>query len=212
MENIYCISGLGADERVFHNLKIPGFSLRYVEWLIPEKKETIQAYSQRMGLQIKEENPFLMGVSFGGMMAIEIAKQKRSRQIIIISSIKSRFELPEWMRISGKFNLSALVPSRSPGWISPFTNYYLGAKTAAEKELAANFRQMVSPVYLRWAIDKVINWQNEIQPAPIFHLHGTDDRTFPIKNIKPDYVVQKGGHFMVLNRAAEISSAIKNAL
>jgi hypothetical protein len=212
MKKIYCISGLGADERIFHKLTIPGHILQYLQWLNPEKKETIESYSRRMGLQIEDEDPLLLGVSFGGMMAIEIAKYIPTQKIIIISSIKSRSELPEWMKISGKLNLNALVPPRSPKWISPFTNYYLGAKTEEEKKLAENFREIVSPVYFHWAIDKVINWQNQFQPASVFHIHGTHDKTFPIKNVQPNYVVQNGEHFMVLSRAAEISEAIKNAL
>jgi esterase/lipase len=212
MKKIYCISGLGADERVFDKLKIPGVDLQYVKWLMPEKKETIESYSSRMSLQIEDENPLLMGVSFGGIMAIEIAKQKKTQKIILISSVKSQKELPKWMRICGNLNLNLLMPARSPKWFAPIADKYLGAANADEKLLAKNFRKTISPVYLHWAVDKVIKWKNTIHPSTIFHIHGTHDKTFPIKNIHPTHVIKNGGHFMVMNMADEISAIIETII
>jgi len=44
------------------------------------------------------------------------------------------------------------------------------------------------------------------------HIHGDQDRIFPIKNIKPDYVIKGGTHMMVWNRADEISAIINGLL
>ena len=212
MKKIYCISGLGADERVFDKLKINGAVLQYLKWLMPEKNETIENYSRRMSLQIEDENPLLMGVSFGGIMAIEIAKQKKTQKIILISSVKSQSELPKWMRLCGKLNLNLLIPLRSPKWFTPIAEKYLGVANADEKLLAKSFREAISPVYLHWAVDKVIKWQNTIQPSTIFHIHGTHDKTFPIKNIRPTHIIKNGKHFMVMNKADEISAIIESII
>ncbi len=45
------------------------------------------AYAKRMAAQINEPNPVLMGLSFGGIMCIEIAKQIAVDKVILISSI-----------------------------------------------------------------------------------------------------------------------------
>ena len=87
MKTIYCISGLGADERAFSKLKVDGYALKVINWLIPEPNETIEHYASRMRAGITEENPVLMGLSFGGMMCTEIAKQIPVSKIIIISNI-----------------------------------------------------------------------------------------------------------------------------
>jgi esterase/lipase len=212
MKKIYCISGLGADERVFDKLKIRGVILQHVKWLMPEKNETIENYSSRMSLQIEDENPVLMGISFGGIMAIEIAKQKQTQKIILISSVKTKKELPAWMRFCGKFNLNLFMPPRSPKWFSPIAENYLGASNVEEKSLAKNFRETISPVYLHWAVDKIIKWQNAIQPTTIFHIHGTRDKTFPIKNVQPTHSIKNGGHFMIMNKADEISAIIETII
>jgi pimeloyl-ACP methyl ester carboxylesterase len=212
MKKIYCISGLGADERVFDKLRIHGVTLQHVKWLMPGKNETIENYSSRMSLQIEDEKPVLMGISFGGIMAIEIAKQKQTQKIILISSVKTKKELPPWMRFCGKLNLNLFMPSRSPKWFAPIAENYLGAANVEEKLLAKNFRETISPVYLHWAVDKITKWQNAIQPTTIFHIHGTRDKTFPIKNIQPTHVIKNGGHFMVMNKADEISAIIESII
>jgi pimeloyl-ACP methyl ester carboxylesterase len=212
MKKIYCISGLGADQRVFHNLKIDNAHFEYLSWITPAKNESIEDYAFRMSLQVKENDPVLMGVSFGGMMSIEIAKIKTVQKLILISSVKSIGELPAWMKVTGKLKLNLLMPPRSPQWMSPIADNYLGVTSGEEKTLAKSFREIVSPDYLHWAVDKVLNWQNTDHPAPIFHIHGTHDKTFPIRNIRPTHAIQNGGHFMVMNKADEISAIVKGLL
>lgn len=89
MKTIYCISGLGADEKAFSRLSIEGYQLQIINWLKPLHNETLQEYATRMRETIKEEEPILIGLSFGGIMCTEIAKQIPVQKIIIISSIKS---------------------------------------------------------------------------------------------------------------------------
>jgi len=67
---IYLIGGLGADERVFKYLKLD-CETQVIKWLEPKQKETIISYSKRLLKQINQEENFaLLGVSFGGIIAI----------------------------------------------------------------------------------------------------------------------------------------------
>src|SRR5882724_23441 len=100
-EVIYCISGLGADEKIFANLQLQGYELRHIPWLTPHKNEKINAYARRMAASIQHESPLLIGVSFGGMVAIEIARHMPVRKLILISTIKSTGEMPPWMKMAG---------------------------------------------------------------------------------------------------------------
>ena len=209
MKRIYCISGLGADERIFSKLKIAGVELKYLQWFIPEKNESIDSYAKRMSLQIDDESPVLMGVSFGGMMAVEIAKHIPAQKIILLSSIKSHKEMPRWMKLCGQLKLNKIAPARRPfKWMAGFENNFLGTQSKEEENLANEFRQTIDPIYLHWAIATITNWKNEIVPSNIFQIHGTNDKTFPIKNIRPTHIIYNAGHFMVMNRADEISLLI----
>jgi hypothetical protein len=94
MKHIYLISGLGADERVFKHLDLSGYKATYIQWLKPEKHESITSYAERLCGQITTTKPILIGLSFGGIMAVEIAKCIDTEKIILISSIKTRKEIP----------------------------------------------------------------------------------------------------------------------
>src|SRR5688572_1101768 len=110
MQHVYCISGLGADERIFCKLNVPGSTFHFVQWIQPQTEENIDAYAGRLRQQIVHDRPVLMGVSFGGMMAIELAKILPVDKVVLISSIKSANELPAWMRIFGRYKFDKLLP------------------------------------------------------------------------------------------------------
>ncbi len=219
MKKIYCISGLGADHRVFENLNCEGFELKAVEWLKPHKLESIEDYAKRMAGQIQDSDPVLLGLSFGGMMAIQISRIIKINKLIIVSSIKHKDELPGWMKLSGRFHLDALLPKKQIGDVKPLRllrpiqNYFLGVTNEREKIIANEFRDTVEPEYLKWSIHQVLNWKNEEIPADIIHIHGDRDHIFPINNkLKPTHIVKGGGHFMIMNKCAEITGILQTVL
>ena len=210
---IYCISGLGVDEKVFDNLKLHGLPLQYIPWLQPEKKESMQAYASRMARHINDPSPVLLGVSFGGMMGIEIAKQLAVQKLFIVSSIKSDEEMPKWMRVAGKIKLNKVLPSKPPYKLTErIDNHRLGVSNEQEKLMVRAYRKNADPVYLDWAIDKVLNWKNDWQPEKLVHIHGDKDRIFPIKKLNPTHVVPEGTHMIVYNRAKEVAAFIKSEM
>ncbi len=213
MKTIYCISGLGATAKAFSKLKIEGYNLHVIEWLQPLPKETIESYAIRMCAGITEENPILLGLSFGGMMSIEIAKQIPVEKVIIVSSIKTKNELPFWMKTVAKLQLHKIAPLKTNSRLTrPVQNYFLGTVTAEDKDVAIQFRRNADINYVRWAIDKVLNWQNTWQHPSIIHIHGSGDKMFSIKNVQPTHIIKNGGHFMIMNKANEVSAAISSFL
>lgn len=211
-KTIYCISGLGADERVFANLNIDGYRLKYIPWIRPEKNESIGGYAKRMAAPVEEAHPILLGVSFGGIMGIEMARQMRLKKLFIVSSVKTNREMPWWMKASGRLRLNRIVP------VTPFTltegvaNKRLGVSNEQEKLMVRDYRRKVDLVYFNWAIDQVVNWKNDWQPENIVHIHGDKDRIFPIKKLSPTHVVKGGTHMIIYNRAGEVGSLIEREL
>lgn len=212
MKTIYCISGLGADERAFSKLDVKDFELKVIRWLEPSPDETLTGYASRMRQSIADDNPILMGLSFGGMLCAEIAKQIPVKKIIIISSIKSSKELPFWMKAVAKLRLNKIVPMQSTKLTQPVQNKMLGVVSADEKKLVASLRKAADLKYTNWAVNQAINWKNNWQHPAIFHIHGDKDNMFPIKYIKADYTIKNGGHFMIMNKAAEVSNCINAIL
>ncbi|MGB4775107.1 MAG: alpha/beta hydrolase, partial [Daejeonella sp.] len=109
MNDIYIFSGLGADERVFQTLDFSGLKVTFIHWLTPHKAETIEVYAKRLTSQITINKPVLIGLSFGGIMAVEVAKQINTEKIILIASAKIRQEIPFYYRFAGKLSLHKLI-------------------------------------------------------------------------------------------------------
>lgn len=209
---VYCISGLGADERVFQHLSLPGCVVYYLTWLKPEAGESMSVYAGRMAQQIRHQSPVLAGLSFGGMMAIEIARQVPVRKLVLFSSVKHRGELPLWMRLAGVLRLHKLVRLKPYKWLGPLENRNLGVESAEELRLVASFREQVDLVYLNWAIDQVLCWKNAEVPENVLHIHGSNDHIFPSRYIQADYVLPGAGHMLVFNRAHEVSEILQMEL
>ncbi len=211
-KHIYCISGLGADEKIFSNLRISGYELRYIPWIRPHKKESIHGYAKRMGEHIKEKSAVLLGVSFGGMMGIEIAKQIPLQKLIIVSSIKSVNELPSWMKTAGKLKLDKIVPVSLHKYTEKIGNARLGVSTKEEKEMVRAYRKNADLVFVNWAITQILNWKNDWQPDNIIHIHGDKDKIFPVRKINPTHIVKDGTHMIIYNRAKELSQLLHDEL
>lgn len=213
MKHIYYISGFGADERVFAKIDFGENDVHFIPWKIPEKRETIESYARRMCKEIIHPNPILIGLSFGGMMAIEIAKLIPVEKIILVSSICCRKELPLYMKLTSFFRLNRLIPMKPYPILEPIENYNLGVETKEEKKLLREYRTNLNLDYSNWAIDQVVNWKNEWLPPNYIHIHGTNDHIFPIKYIiNPDYKIKNAGHLLLMNNYEEVNEILKNEL
>ena len=212
MKHIYCISGFAADERVFANLDFGQNEFHFIPWKIPGRKETLASYAERMRQDIHHSNPLLVGLSFGGMMSIEMAKIIPVEKIIIISSIKTFHEKPLYMRIAEKSFLNKWIPLHPYSFLERIENYNLGAETTEEKALLREYRKNINQQYTTWAIDQILNWKNDWSPENLVHLHGGNDHIFPVKYIKADHVIPGGDHLMLMNRADKVNEILKKLL
>jgi len=212
MKEIYLFSGLGADKRAFQNLDLSAYKPTFIEWVKPEKKESIEHYAKRLLSQIKTDKPILIGVSFGGIMAVEVAKHIETEKIILISSAKSKKEIPFYFRFSGALRLHRLMPMhllKNPNFVF---HWLFGIRSESEKNILGNILKDTDPVFLVWAIEKISSWSNQIIHKNLVHIHGTDDRIFPFRLLKADFSIKGGGHFMILNRAEELSRLLKSLI
>ena len=212
MKNIYCISGFGADERVFSRLDFGNNRVNFLPWETPEKNESLDKYTHRFLDKITDPNPILVGLSFGGMMSVEIAKKIRTEKIFMISSIQTQDEMPWIFRMTGRSRLNKVIPLKPFSFLEPIENYNLGVQNEEEKALVREYRKKVSQVYTDWAINQIVNWQNKKKLSNLIHIHGSADRIFPVKNVHPDFIIQGGGHFMIMNRAKEINDILRKEL
>ncbi|KQM76918.1 hypothetical protein ASE74_16720 [Pedobacter sp. Leaf216] len=213
--NVYFISGLGADKRIFSKLKLDDqLNEIHIDWIQPNKSESLSSYAKRLSNVIDTTKPFaLVGVSFGGMIAVEIAKILNPTKTIIISSTVLAAQLPMLYRFAGKLGLLKLIPAKFLKSSNKLTqNYYFGTRSGSEKSLLSKIINDTDPYFLKWAIGSILAWKNNIRPLNTYHIHGTNDKILYSKKAKPDYVIKSGTHFMVYQNAKEISGIIDHII
>ena len=209
MNTIYIFSGLGVDQRVFDNIDFGNLDVEFIDWIEPLKNESLDSYAKRIAQNLTVPNPTLIGLSFGGMVAVEISKILQTKKIVLIASAKTKSELPEIYQLAGKLKINKLIPNKLLKKQNCITNWFFGLETKSDKQLLKRILKDTNPNFLSWAINEILNWKNEEEPSHCFHIHGNKDRIIPIHNIKADFVIENGGHFMTVNKAEEIERIIK---
>ncbi len=207
--HIYFVPGMAAGSEIFRNIKFPEtYEVHILEWLIPEKNESLKAYAERMARRIQEKNPILIGVSFGGVVAQEMSDFLELKKLIIISSVKSRDELPRRMKLASLTKAYKLIPTGLVLSADDLTKYSIGPKTKKRLSLYQEYLHVRDKQYLDWALEKMITWGKKEKLQDVIHIHGEKDVVFPIKYIDQCEVIKGGTHIMILNRGREISQKL----
>lgn len=211
--NVYFISGLGADGRIFRNIRLPeGFKPVYINWLAPELDESLSHYALRLSAQMDTTGPFaLVGLSMGGMMAVEIAKVFPPAALILISSVPTIHCLPGYYFLGGALRLHRVIPIQFFRTASIVKRFFT-SESGTDK---AMLREMISAAdaqFIKWGMGAILSWKNRDMPGSLVHIHGSGDFILPRQFTKPTHIIQKGGHLMVLTRAKEINGILESVL
>ncbi len=207
--------GLAAGPEIFENLALSKehYELHYLTWLAPlSLKETIANYAMRMTDEIKHEKPILVGVSFGGIIVQEMSKFMDVQKIIIISSVKSKKELPNRFKIAAKSKIYKLFPTKIVTNFEDYAKYFVGKSLERKAKMYKKYLSVRNKEYLKWSIQNAITWNQEEPLKNIAHIHGTNDEIFPIKSISNCIKIKNGNHAMIIIKAKEISKIIDATL
>ena len=212
MKSIYLISGLGADERLFSFLNLPDHTLHFIKWARPVKNESIQEYAKRLLPQITDENPILLGVSFGGMLAIEISKLISVEKVILISSVKNYDEFSPLIKTAFRFRLHKLLFPIFISITAPVAYPFFRSPIKSARPLQWYFFSHPDTKLIKWAVGAMSKWRSGTVPKNIFHLQGSNDTILPAKYTSADIIIEEGTHFMIVERADQISEIISTHL
>jgi esterase/lipase len=210
MKILYLFSGLGADKRVFDFLDLTGYSVHFIEWIPPIKSESIELYASRILPQIKTSKPILIGVSFGGIMAMEIGKLIETDKIILISSARTKRNIPLYYKITGILAFHKVIPATFLRTVNKITYWFFGVANENEKKLLKTIIEETDISFLRWAIEKIVKWKNVTQLTNVTSIHGTHDRL--LTNTKAEHTINQGGHLMIINKSREVNEILRKIL
>jgi pimeloyl-ACP methyl ester carboxylesterase len=207
---------MGADHRAFSRITLPkGYKAVYIHWTAPHKKEKLAGYALRLASQIDTSAPFILaGLSMGGMMAAEIARQFPPVCTILISSIPVADQLPRYYRWAGKLHLTNLISPSLLKVVKAAARFKqtLTRRPSPAIQLTCDMLQEADNDFLRWSMIAVLDWSNSQPPHPFYHIHGTKDLTLPIRFTHPTHVVPKAGHTLVMSHPEAVNTFLQEVL
>jgi pimeloyl-ACP methyl ester carboxylesterase len=211
---VYALPGQGADARSFQRLVLPpGYELRPIELPVPGCKEPMASYARRVAAEIDTTQPFsLLGVSMGGMAAVEISRFLHPEHLILIASIKHRDEMPPRYRFLRAVPLHRLFGGQALSFLgNRVRNLYEPEGRPYDSLYTAMLRDKPRK-FLPRAIGCIAGWESDSYPPGLIHIHGTRDRTLPYRHVRGAIPIERGSHLLIMTRAEEISAILADRL
>ncbi len=206
---IYCLSGLGADHRVFSLLDVDA-DLVHIPWKKPLLNEDPSEYMARISSGFEFKQPFyILGLSFGGLMLHHLMKLHSPQGLILISTAKRRNDIPICWRFllwTGLFSVLPLFMYKSP---PPFVSAIFGVKNGDEKRMLKTIIRETDPHFSKWAIQVVQNWSPVSFQVPLIRIHGNKDKLLNVRKEKGTSILN-GGHLVIRSRAKAVSRLIND--
>ncbi len=201
--HVYFMPGMAANSSIFEYIKLPEdqFKIHYLDWALPEKGMNIISYAEKMCTLITHQNPVLLGVSFGGILVQEMAKIIAVRKVIIVSSVKSKNELPKRMLFARYTSIHRLLPTGLVNNVELLAKYAFGETVTKRLALYEKYLSIRDKFYIDWCIHEMVNWSQAIPSQHVIHIQGAKDAVFPIANIKQCIIVPNGSHTIIIHRA-----------
>jgi len=214
IQHVYFISGLGANSDVFSRLDLhESCNIHYLEWLDPEEGEDFIAYCTRMASRIENSSEAtLIGLSFGGVVAQTIASLIPLKRLIILSSVKTRKEMPLHLKSLKAIGIHQIVDYDLLLKMKPVAHMFFGTETPDDKAMLEDQLSKSRAGLVKWSVNQLINWKPRSPLIDPIHIHGTNDRVFPHENIKADFLVENGPHFMVYSHHREVSAILNDII
>lgn len=200
--HVYFMPGMAANPSIFENISLPSeqFEIHWLTWMIPFPKETLQEYAKRMSKKVVHTNAVLLGVSFGGILVQEMSTFLNLKKLIIVSSVKTRYELPRRMKVARFTGIYKLAPTRLAQNIDALAKYTFGKTVKRRIQLYKKYLSVNDKSYLDWAIKQVVCWDRVVPDREVIHIHGEKDLVFPLRNIGNCITVKNGTHIMIINK------------
>jgi esterase/lipase len=202
LTHVYLMPGMAASPTIFEYIKLPEdlYKVHWLEWQIPEKDETLQAYAKRMCDFVEHDNVVLLGVSFGGILVQEMSKLIKLKKLIVVSSVKSHHELPKRFKILKVTKAYKFLPTQLVSNIDLLAKYAFGETIKKRVDLYKKYLSVNDKTYLDWSIKQVVCWDQEEPNSDAIYIHGDKDIVFP-HSCQGDCIIIKGGtHIMIINK------------
>jgi pimeloyl-ACP methyl ester carboxylesterase len=214
VSRIVLLPGLGADQRLFRAERERFPNLETPPWLPPLPEEPLGDYAARLAKSIEPAPDLLGGVSFGGMVAFEMARHLSPRAVVLIGSGRSRDSLSPTLRRLGF--LARRLPL--PVWAAVASaavvpTVWIERLGPDEARLFRAMLRATPPRFLKWAACAILEWKDAGPPGcPVFQIHGEKDHILPLRLARAVVVVPRARHLVSLTHPREVQAFLDEVL
>jgi pimeloyl-ACP methyl ester carboxylesterase len=203
--------GLGIDERLFDQQKPLPVRLEFPMLPTPHRSESVGTYAARVAQMIDPTPPlYLGGVSFGAMIALEMAQALRASGVFFISGCTRPREISPVIRIG------AFLATGMPRWLYPTAALVapaflrlLGKFDRQERAHMAQVFRAANFELARWGAREIMRWRAPANPpCPVHWIHGSSDHIVPPERVNADVLVPGAGHFINVTHPREVNDFI----
>lgn len=212
---VYLIPGLGADRRMYYQQFKVFPQAEVLEHFMPAKGVSMAEYARQMGRGIDTSQPYaLIGTSLGGIISMELSRFLNPEKIILISSVKSRDEMPAFIRSMKYLRLHRILSGDSYKRFNKLAAKRLDSRgDSTDAALIMAMMNDIPSAFIDWAINAVVHWSPpKDYRSDIIHIHGTNDLLFPFAKLKNAIPVSNGSHIMNMTKGEEVNRLLLEAL
>jgi len=203
--------GLGCDDRVFANQRAAFPEMIVPKWIEPKPREPLSDYAARMAEIIDPGRPcFLGGLSFGGVMALEVATHLMCRECYQFASIRGLDQLPPRLKMFHYTSdmvmlvkwFSPVIMATGGGWLRPIVRHTLQQIKDTD------------PRFMRWAARAILHWQpsEATRKVRLVQIHGDGDWVFPSQLIAADLMIPGARHLVSITHADEVNEYVRKRM
>ncbi len=205
------LPGLGGDARLFSPQRLAFPELVVPGWIEPDRNESLADYAARLAKVIDPGCPcFIGGVSFGGVVALEVATHLTTRECYLLGSVRSPREFPVRLRACRPIADLVVIPKR----LSPV------ALTLGGRWFSSRIRSVLHQLndadehFLRWAANAILKWKPSpaVESVRIVQIHGDQDPIFPISRIAADKTIRGAGHLSSVTHSDEVNQFVRERM
>jgi pimeloyl-ACP methyl ester carboxylesterase len=209
------LPGLGADCRQWQPQQHAFPGLVVPSWIPPLREDTLPSYAKRLAESLPAARSMVLGgSSFGGMVALELARFLSPKAVLLIGSCRSNESLNPvvlflrpLLRHLPRWGIRICQP------IAPLGVQTFRRLSPEFRRLSVKMFQDADPEFMRWAIGAILGWApTPLTDVPVFHIHGKRDRMIRASKVAADVTLPDAGHLLNLTHPVQVNDFISKAL
>jgi hypothetical protein len=157
------------------------------------------------------DGPLILGgVSFGGMLAYEMARYLKPAAVVLIASCRRRESLrPSHVKARGLLRWTPVQAWWVAKLVSDPVMRIMHRRSAAKRKMLVTMFKESDSRFMHWVLQAILDWESTpLAGVPVFQIHGGRDIIIPARRVKADLMIPGGGHMINVSRAEEVNAFI----